>query len=67
MADTPRPYEYALTRAEYDALMAERDRPLTDPPIGGSAHSARKRAIDAELSAIVTPNNGYTPPRKEKN
>lgn len=62
MADLHRPVEHALTAAEHKALEAKRGRPVTDSPLGW--HSARKRAIDAELSQYVTPNNGYTPTRR---
>ena len=62
MADLHRPVEQALTLAEHRALEAKRGRPVTDWPVG--TLTARKRALDAELSALVTPNNGYTPPRR---
>lgn len=44
MATTPRPDEpawTAITLDEYNALMADRDRPLTDPPM-----SKRQATLD---------------------
>lgn len=63
MTDIHRPPDLALTKAEYDALNLT--RPLCNSDGIGST-TQRKRAICAELSAIVT-EHGFTPTRKPRN